>query len=107
METRNELKNRIMEDNNGTFIWADEDGVGGAWYIQADVHGEKLTLLVDGTDELFTIIVLPSDTEGHLDVWLRRVGGSQMVRIYTGRGRTEHDIRPHYTTHLPEYMPLI
>ena len=99
------LKQKLFEDPDGFVSWPETD-LPWAGYDTGEISGLQITLMLYGCDDVYIILILPGD-DGMYDVWLRYMGGHDMVHILSRRAKDPEELVRELWEHFPDYIGVM
>ena len=107
MSKINQTKHRLRSDPDGMLAWMDGGYLPQVSYESAEITGIQLSMMLEGHEDVFILLILPGDEYGRYDAWLRRMGSDDMVHMLTKRARDPEDVVVTALGELPEYIGLV
>ena len=107
MSKSNNIKQRLRTDPDGMLSWMDGGHLPHVSYESTEITGIQLNLMLDGSDDVYILSILPGDEYGAYDAWLRRMGSDDMVHMLTRRARDPEDVVVAALGELPVFIGLV
>lgn len=107
MSSIDNMKDKLRNDPDGTLMWMDDGSLPRCWYDSEEVSGIRISLMLEGGDDVYVILILPGDEEYTYEAWLRRMGSVDMIHMLTKRARDPEDVAVLAKEYLPDYLGLI
>ena len=101
------LKDKLQRDPDGSLMWRDGGYLPRAGYDSEEISGIRISLMLEGYDEVYVILILPGDGSCAYDAFLRRMGSTDMIHMLTRRARDPEDVAVAAMESLPDYLGLI
>lgn len=105
MTKTEKTKHHLRSDANGTIMWMDGGILPHGLYDTEELSGVQISMMVEGYDDVYIIMVLPGDEYSTYDVWLRRMGSTDMVHMLSKRARDPEGAVVAALENLPDYLP--
>lgn len=101
------IKHRLHTDPDGMFFWADGGYLPTGVHETTEVTGLQRSVMLEGHDDVYIIVILPGDEDNTYDAWLRRAGCTDMVHIVNRRAHDPEDLMLAAMENMPEYIGLV
>lgn len=107
MSKINSIKRRLRNDPDGMLGWMDGGYLPTASYESEEITGIQLSLMLEGYEDVYVLMILPGDEYGAYDAWVRRMGSTDMVHMLNKRARDPEDVVVAAKESLPDYIGIV
>lgn len=98
-------KHQLRSDANGTIMWMDGGHLPHGLYNTEEISGIQISMMIEGYDDVYIVMVTPGDDYSTYDAWIRRMGSTDMVHILSRRARDPENVVVAVLEALPDYIP--
>ncbi len=107
MSKINHIKDRLRTDPDGIFAWLDGGYLPTGAHETTEITGLQRSVMLEGCDDLYFIVILPGDEDGIYDAWMRRAGCTDMVHVVSRRARYPEGVMLAAMENMPDYLGLV
>lgn len=101
------MKDKLRSDPDAVGMWMDDGSLPHCWYDSEEVSCLRISLMLEGHDDVYIILILPGDESCSYDAWVRRMGSTDMIHMLSRRARDPEDVAVAAMESLPDYLGVI
>lgn len=107
MSKNQQVRYKLAYDPDSYIAWMDGGHLPPGGYDTEAITGIQLNLMLDGYEDIYVILVLPGDDDNTYDVWVRRMGSTEMLHMLSRQARYPEDVVVTALETLPDYIGLV